>query len=635
MENGYKNSYSDLALVIFLYLLATLLLTYPVAFRPGEHYSVHNDYLQGLWNFWWFKEALFELGKNPYFSDNVFFPTGVSLAFHTLSITNAAMAVPFLFAFGVVTSYNMVYLITFILTGIGTYLLVHDLTGNKYAAFLSGLILAFCPYHFIKSYQIWAASLEWMPLFAFFFLRFLRGGGLREAALSALMLFLASLSSWYLMAFTFLFILFAILYYILVNPGRVFSIDFIKGLSFMAGLFGLLILPFAYPMIKEVIWGESHMYTSLYAQFLKGSQGIVDGRTGSTFQVGMTQLFGMRLATPLFWPGILGYIPILLAVYGIFKGELKEKGLWVASTVLFFLFLLGPYLTVFDRVYENIPLPWLILDKLPIFKAIRYPHRFMAPFMMCLAVMAGSGAVALTRSAARWSVLRGKRAASIVLAVLAAVVMVEFFVAPVGSYEIRMSPFYSELAENRDGEYAILEVPIMTPFTTRYMFFQTSHGKKIPGGQIVHPKEEVMDFLKSTPVIKDLANPVLKEERGESQDLPVNTSEILSKLNMRYVIVHTSLLRPYTGEGTSKRRKEGWSRRSLVPAFLNPQHDRLQETSYYMMRKKTAFDDENSLPALLESLEERLGPPVYEDEILTVYEVSGTAGEKLEPESVE
>ncbi len=631
MEPGVKNSYRELFSVTFLYILATLVMTYPIAFRPGEHYSAHTDYLQGLWNFWWFKEALFELGQNPYFSDHVFYPTGVSLAFHTLSVANAAMALPFLFAFGVVTSYNIVYLITFVLAGVGTYLLVHDLTGNRHAAFLSGLVLAFCPYHFIKSYQIWAASLEWMPLFAFFFLRFMRGGGLKEAALSALMLFLASLSSWYLMAFTFIFIAISIVYYLFTNPARVLTVHFVRHLSFMAGLFGLLVLPFAYPMVKEVIWGESYMYTSLYAQFLKGSRGLVEGRTGSTFQVGMTQLFGMRLAAGIFWPGILGYTAIFLAAYGIVRGELKEKGLWVASAIMFFLFLLGPYLTVFDRVYERIPLPYFFLNKLPIFKAVRYPHRFMAPLMMCLSVLAGSGALALARSISSRGVFSGKRTVPIVLAVLSAAVMVEFLAAPVGNFRISVPSFYKMLAEDRQGEYAIVEVPIMTPFTTEYMYYQTFHGKKIPGGQIVHPREEIIDFLKTTPVIRDLANPVLKEERGESQELPANAAAILSDLDIRYVVLHTDILRPYRATDMPGRGKKGWSRTSLMPAFLNPQRDRLQETFYSAMRNKTAFDREGSLEELQQALRERFGPPVYEDEYLTVYEARGAADGKPRP----
>jgi hypothetical protein len=621
MNENRKNSWGELLGVAFLYLLATIVMTYPIAFRPGEHYSIHNDYLQGLWNFWWFKESIFHIGTNPYFSDFVFFPTGVGLAFHTLSITNAAIAVPILYVVDLVTAYNIVYLITFFLSGFGTYLLVNDLTGNRYTAFLSGLILAFCPYHFVKSYQIWAASLEWMPLFAFFFLRFLRSGGLKNATLSALMLFCASLSSWYLMAFTFLFIGFSIFYYLVVNRERILSLNFIHDFSFFAGLYGLLILPFAYPMIREVIFGESHMYTSLYAQFLKGSKGVVEGRTSSTFQLGVTQLFGIRLASPLFWPGLLGYVPIFLAVYGIVKGELKEKGLWIASLILFFLFLLGPYLTIFDRVYRTIPLPWLVLDKLPIFKAIRYPHRFMAPFMMCLSVLAGSGALALSRAMAGGNRQGKRNMASLMVTILSVLIMIEYFVVPVDRYEVNMSPFYSALSRDRAGEYGILEVPVMTPFTTQYMFFQTFHRKKIVGGQIVHPKEEVIDFLKTTPVIRELANPVLIEERGETITLPEASAKILADINIRYVLVHRDLLTPYSGVNPLQKGSSRWNRRALLPPFLNPIRDLIQESFFFTMRRKTAFEEDHSLDDLLRELEGQLGPPVYEDDQLVVYRV--------------
>ncbi len=602
-------------------MVITVIMTYPMVFRPGAHYSIHNDYLQGLWNFWWFGESLFELGGHPYFTDFVFHPTGVSLAYHTHSLTNAIVALPLQHIFGLVPAFNIVYLLTFVFSGLTTYLLAHDTTGNRQAAFLSGLILAFCPYHFMKSYQIWAASLQWMPLFAFCFLRLLRRGGLKYAAFSALSLFFASLSSWYLMAFTFLFIGFTLLYWLLFDRDRILTVEFAKETAFLAGLYGLLILPFAYPMVREVIFGESHMYTSLLAQFQKGSQGLVEGRTASTFQVGITQLFGIRLALPIFWSGVLGYLVIALSLIGIIGRGMREKGLWLASSILFFLFLLGPYLTVFDRVYENVPLPWLILDKLPIFKAIRYPHRFMAPFMMCVAVLAGGGAVIVGRAVGRWGRDGGKTLAKAVIVILSALVLVEYFIAPISRYTVPMSPFYTRMSNDPPGEYAILEVPVMSPFNTRYMYFQSIHRKRIVGGQVVHPKEEIIDFIKKTPGIKELANPVLTEERGEDFEYPENAVDILKNLNIRYVIVHKEFLSPFQVKSPVPGGRNRWGWNSLLPPFLDPQRNRMQDTFYYTMRRRTAFEDPSSLVALLEVIEGRLGQPVFEDDMVVVFEV--------------
>ena len=639
MREEIRFSGKEIAVVGLLYLLATLLMTYPIPFRPGLHYSVHNDYMQGLWNLWWFKESLIGLGRNPYVTDYLFYPNGVSLAFHTLSITNAAMALPLLFVADLVTSYNIVYLLTFLIAGIGTYLLVKDATGSGPAAFLGGIVLAFSPYHFVKSYQIWEASVEWMPLFAFFYFRFLRGGGLREATLSAIMLALASLSSWYLMVFSFLFIAFSLVYLFLTDRKRLLSQDFLRGFAYLAGFFGVLILPFAYPMLRGVILGEAEISTSLYIQFLKGGEGLLAGMSGSTFQVGMTQLQGMRLAMPLFWPGILGYLPILLAAVGLIRSRtIRERGFWIVAALLFYLFLLGPYLTVFDRVYRNIPLPWLLLDRLPIFKAIRYPHRFLAPLSICLAVLSGGGALALSRWIAGWRPFRAwrERVVALLLAGLSALVMVEYAVAPIGHYRVPISPFYETLADDPD-DYAILDCPIMTPFTAYYMYYQTTHRKKIPGGQVVYPGEKVIDFLKTTPAIRELANPVLIEERGEPITLPGNTGEILGGLGFRYVLVHVDILRPFRGESPIPKVKLRWNRASLLPPSLNPQRDLLQEIFYFSMRKRTAFEEDHSLDDLLRELESHLGPPIYADDSVVAFEVRdanrGSPGESRGGES--
>jgi hypothetical protein len=41
--------------------------------------------------------------------------------------------------------YNLLFLSTFVLSGLGMYLLVREFTGNRWAAFLAGLLFAFVP----------------------------------------------------------------------------------------------------------------------------------------------------------------------------------------------------------------------------------------------------------------------------------------------------------------------------------------------------------------------------------------------------------------------------------------------------------------------------------------------------------
>ena len=65
-------------------------MTWPTALHltngiPGDGF----DGWQNYWNLWWVKQALLNLGTNPFFTDHLYPPAGVSLLFHTLNIFNS------------------------------------------------------------------------------------------------------------------------------------------------------------------------------------------------------------------------------------------------------------------------------------------------------------------------------------------------------------------------------------------------------------------------------------------------------------------------------------------------------------------------------------------------------------------
>ena len=75
--------------VLGLYLALTLGLTYPLITNFSTHVPGTNvDEYTFLWNIWWFKHAIFDLGIDPFTTTFTFYPLGASLAFYTLAILN-------------------------------------------------------------------------------------------------------------------------------------------------------------------------------------------------------------------------------------------------------------------------------------------------------------------------------------------------------------------------------------------------------------------------------------------------------------------------------------------------------------------------------------------------------------------
>ncbi|HMQ56145.1 MAG TPA: hypothetical protein PKD98_28950, partial [Anaerolineae bacterium] len=141
-------------LALSTYLALTVLMTWPSALHlteaiPGDGF----DGWQNYWNLWWVKQALLVEGTNPFFTDYLYPPTGVSLLFHTLNILNGLWTLPIQLNFGLTIAYNSVVFFSFATGGLGAYLLaLHTLVrfrpggrGLRLAALAGGLVFTFAP----------------------------------------------------------------------------------------------------------------------------------------------------------------------------------------------------------------------------------------------------------------------------------------------------------------------------------------------------------------------------------------------------------------------------------------------------------------------------------------------------------
>ncbi len=70
----------------------------------------------------------------------------------------------------IVLCYNLLFLSTFVLSGLGTFLFVREVTGSRAAAFFAGVVYAFAPYRVPQFAHLQVLSSQWMP-FALFGLR--------------------------------------------------------------------------------------------------------------------------------------------------------------------------------------------------------------------------------------------------------------------------------------------------------------------------------------------------------------------------------------------------------------------------------------------------------------------------------
>ena len=154
----------ELAAVLAVGAVLTVVLTYPLAFKMGSVGRVDNgDGQFSIWNVAWVARTLV---ADPIhvFDANIFYPHRWTLAYSESNLGAGALAVPAYWATrNPYFAHNVVVLLAFLLAATGTYYLVRYLTGDRRAATVSAIGFAFCPHMFAHLAQIQALMTAGLP----------------------------------------------------------------------------------------------------------------------------------------------------------------------------------------------------------------------------------------------------------------------------------------------------------------------------------------------------------------------------------------------------------------------------------------------------------------------------------------
>src|SRR5204862_5003530 len=111
-----------------------------------------GDTLFNCWVLLWTSgQVLRAVGGDPaalahYWDGNIFYPAPLTLAYSEHLTPQMLEALPILAATGnIALAYNVLFLTTIVLSDLGMYLLLRELTNQPLAAFLAGPAVAFAP----------------------------------------------------------------------------------------------------------------------------------------------------------------------------------------------------------------------------------------------------------------------------------------------------------------------------------------------------------------------------------------------------------------------------------------------------------------------------------------------------------
>jgi hypothetical protein len=161
----------DVLLALAGYFVLTIVFTWPIV--TGLMHDVPGDLGDPVLNTWIVAWGASHLGRG-WWSANIFFPHPLALAYSEHLLPQALQVLPIhLVSRNPLLSYNVIFLSTFVLSGLGTYLFVRELTGRRGAAFVAGVAYAFAPYRATSIPHLQVLSSQWMPFALYGVRRFL------------------------------------------------------------------------------------------------------------------------------------------------------------------------------------------------------------------------------------------------------------------------------------------------------------------------------------------------------------------------------------------------------------------------------------------------------------------------------
>ena len=584
----------EYAAVVLAYTVLGLALTWPLAAAflthvPGD--GIDDPSL--AWNLWWVKHALVDQPQKPFASAWQFWPIGINLAFYTLTTLNGMLGIPLQAVFGLIPAYNVLLLSSFVLSGLGGYLLAREYLGRSgpdglrgqtglrsagegragVAAFVGGALYAFASAKLFYAGlgQANIASSQWAPFAALYIWRAARPGGtVRDAGLAALFLVLQAYAELTYASFLLIFAGLAFLWGVRANLKPL-----VGRFAVMAALFAVGIAPILANMAPDLLaegdfftsgGGFSDIFSADLAGYALPTQlhpvfgDIVQGWSEQVSQQDDGRQFAIDKGQHIY----LGYVALGLAAAGAWRGRRRRATwLWAGSAALFFLLTLGPNLRVAG--YDTgIPLPFRIVEQLPFFKGNRYPSRYAVMLLLSLAPLVAGGSLGVLKWAGKKPVN-----ATLLAGALLGLMLFEHLSAPLPTSDLRVPALYQRVAQE-EGDFALLELPLgwrngarvagkQDVLIMQQLWYQTAHEKRVLGGNTSRNPEFKFQYFSEQPTLARLialtnaadvpqhdalraalaADPVTQADRDQAAGWAAFT-------NIRYVMVHRDKLPPET-----------------------------------------------------------------------------------------
>lgn len=555
------HSRGQLVFVHLFYIAVTVVVTYPVILSIHDQVPAISqlaNFLEGdsdvwlfIWNLWWFDHGLRSETLSVMKTSFLFYPHDISLLFHSYSFMNGLFGyvLAYLISSKVII-YNILFLLSFYLSGLTSFHLFSTVTRDWRAGLVGSLVFTLGPFHVMHSLaHLNLMSVQWLPLGVLYFFRFRAEGRVRHF-LAGMALFTINFFSCFYFA---VLLLFFFPVYILsdwLNPWASASRtwrDFERSGIFMIGLIVVLIglvLPVWLTAADADYSGfnpsEMSVYSADFCSFLVSNP--LHPLWGETSRKYLESLPGNIIEKSVSG----GIIPHIMLIAALFIVPWRRLFPWLSCMVVFIVLSWGPYLVVNGQKVsiggKPLYLPFYLFTTVDFLNNFRVPARFAVIAGLCLAAINALTVMAISQ---KWQgpaeIGSGERRRSNISVVLLTVLLLmEFWSAPLPTLEARVPEVYQAIGQEEE-DFVVLDVPLDCT-VRKYQYYQTIHR---------HPL--LMAFVARFPtalLVRVYWDPVLKYFTVYNQKQPFERPshhdfwQTMGREKVKYLIIHRAYLSP-------------------------------------------------------------------------------------------
>jgi hypothetical protein len=437
-----------------------------------------EDNLNDFWNSWY---ALQTHSDGFFFTHLIRYPEGAALYYHSF-------AYPQIFAVWVLSKIfgtslptliqlqNLTILASFPLAGAGAFYLCRHLRGGTIGSAAGGFIFAFSPWHVAQTmHHALGAGVEFLPLFVLCYLRASNRQSYSWLAGASVFLALSALCSWYYLFYCFYFLAFHSLYL------RVHEHRWPHGWRLGALLlcFGGAMLPLSPLILPLVLYGRDGAYLPGSNYFVADLLSYITFPPAHLLSGLSARLYNSFTGNDWEIATYLGLVNLVLLGWGFWRArEGDRRVLWYAmGGMIFFAVLASGDALHWQGRTLPVPMPDIVLSKLPFFANVRAPARAIVFVYLFMGVGVAAAIAASLKD--RRTILAGA-----VLSFVLALALIDFFPAHLETTAVSCSPTLSLLARDRDRNFGVLDLPYGYAERNFYMTQQACHGRPIAQGTV-------------------------------------------------------------------------------------------------------------------------------------------------------